>query len=78
MCEPTGSYYWKREPAWTNLRGMWGKRSPQADADAVDDDHGNPARSHTSLCLSLSTVCLCRTQSCSCLFHVVTSTACNF
>lgn len=48
---PTGAYYWKREPAWTNLRGMWGKRSAlgEADADAVDDDHGN----HTpAACLS--------------------------
>ena len=50
--EPTGSYYWKREPAWTNLRGMWGKRSAP-DADAVDDDHGNArgASSDTRTCV---------------------------
>lgn len=36
---PTGSYYWKREPGWTNLRGMWGKR---ASHDLpLDEEHGN-------------------------------------
>lgn len=34
-------YYWKREPGWTNLRGMWGKRSVDAGAASLDGDHGN-------------------------------------
>lgn len=44
----TGSYYWKREPGWTNLRGMWGKRSaPFAfDAYASPDALENGNRPH--------------------------------
>lgn len=37
--KPTGAYYWKREPGWTNLRGMWGKRATPLE-EALNNDHG--------------------------------------
>lgn len=42
MTIAAGAYYWKREPGWTNLRGMWGKRSPIGDEpeDAGSSTHG--------------------------------------
>ncbi|CAG9128513.1 unnamed protein product [Plutella xylostella] len=52
----TGAYYWKRQPGWTNLRGMWGKRAAAAPAApapapgapaAPDDDwehEGSPSQ----------------------------------
>lgn len=45
----TGSYYFKRQPGWTNLRGVWGKRAVTEEGDPATN--GN-TRHQSSSCHS--------------------------